>query len=285
MYIILQVFYININAEEKQNLETEVLVVIDSSGSMKQLDIAIREVLQMILSFETLEHYKLMAEYFLFNETGIEWITMDRKSATPIEEIQYGGETSIYVGLEGINDWVNKELEDNTSINLLMLSDLFSSRDKNGKIFDWETARREQRRIDIWITEWKKLIRKNKFNPFFMRWESMTPKENIYKTLEYLEKNGNISNGYQIVLQGMQNNEFLMQEVKTENDINAEQEIVGESACYILEIITEKNNLFWKKKGLIKQPDMSVKINVPRGKRLLIRIDKENGESGAEISY
>ena len=58
----------------------------------------------------------------------------------------------------------------------------------------------------------------------------------------------------------------------------------GAETRYDLEVMTEEDNLSWKEIGLIQRPDMSVQFIIHKGKQVLIRIDKESGESGTEIS-
>lgn len=301
MCIALKALCMNVNAEEKAPDpdigKKKLLVAIDNSGSMRPLDPVVQEVLQMIFALENLDPDSLSVEYLLFNAEGTKQFSLSDGSALSLEEkikngekiIDYHGETSVYIGFEKMNEWVeaNKEQEKNGSISLLVLSDLYSSRDKNGNIFTKKSANWEQHTINTWILNWRKLIRDDILNVLFIHWESMTPGESMNHTLDYVKEGGDVDGGYQVILDKKLIKEFLADEVQTRGDINskAEQEIVGEAACYLFKMIKETDKLFWREAGVIQKPDMSVQIGVPRDKKVFIRIDKEDGKSGVKAVY
>lgn len=303
MYAVLKISYMNVHAEEKPDSDIRkkrLLVAIDTSGSMGALNIVIQEVLQVIFAFEELEPNELSVEYLLFNvddtkefsfsnEPGM---SMEEKIRTGQEMVQYHGETSVYKGLEKVGEWVKEKNEQagDVPIGLLVFSDLFSSRDKNGDPYSWKMAENEQSLINTWSARWGNLTRKNSLNALFIYWESMTPGESIDKTLDHLkgeneDKNGDISTGYQVKLKGLEKSELLVDAIRDRENINpkAEQEIVEASVCHILKVITEEKNIYWKDAGITQQPEMSIQFRIPKDKRILIRIDKEQGKSGTEI--
>lgn len=85
-------------------------------------------------------------------------------------------------------------------------------------------------------------------------------------------------------LKGLEKSELLVDAIRDGENINpkAEQEIV-EASCHISKVITEEKNIYWKDAGIIQQPEMSIQFRIPKDKRILIRIDKEQGKSGTEI--
>ncbi len=295
MYAILEISAVYVYAEERQESDIKrkkLLVAIDNSGSVDMLGDVIEEVLQVVSAFEKLEPEKLSVEYLQFNADGAERKVFCNKSTLPMEEqivsgenaIEYRGETSVYKGVEEIGRWIDENKEEG-EIGLLALSDFFSSRDQYGGRFSQKTAEREQRSINRWMAEWKKLIRNNCLNVLFIYWDSMTPGEDVNKTLDFWGASGNFNGGYQTELKGMAKNTHFVDEIHTGADINleAEREIVEVSMCHIIKLITEERNIKWHSAGIIQQPDMYVTIKVPKNKRILIRIDKEGSKTGAKL--
>lgn len=301
MCMLLKMPLIDANAaEDSQSTDIRkknLLVAIDNSGSMKPLSTVIQEVVQVVFALEELEEDELSVEFLLFNAEETKYFSAGKDLNASMEEkiknlqeiIEYRGETSVYAGMKGIKEWVdrNTNLAKDASINVFILSDLFSSRDENGDEYIWKNAKKEQMEMNQWIVDWEKLIREDKMNVSFIHWESKTAGENSDHTLKFLEESKDISNGYQVILHKGRIKEYSIDEVHTGEDRNLseEQVIVSESIHCLLSMIMETDKIYWREAGMIQNPDMSVRIGIPKGKRVFIRIDKRDGKSGAEIAY
>lgn len=283
MYALLNISCIHACAEERQNLTKKLLVVIDNSGSMRSLDTVIQETLQIISAFDELAQDELTVDYLLFNADKIEVVSAEEIRFVQ-EAMKYQGETSVYKGLEKVEEWVNANKEQ-VPISILVLSDLFSSRDKNGDIFNWKAAKEEQNKINLWTAEWSSLIKADMLSALFIYWDSMAPGESVDMTLNALKENQNVSAGYQVKLYGLGNSDLLVDEMYSDGNINvnAEQEIAEKTACHILKIILGTEKVLWRPAGTIRQPNMSIPIKVPKSSKALIRIDKDGGKSETKI--
>lgn len=268
--------------QEREDMiqEIHLLVAIDCSGSMKPSDTVISEAIQTIVELIEKESIISSVDYLVFNAQKAEFVSYEE-----VLTVQCEGETSIYKGIEQMNAWVEQEVQNNQlqgiSTGMLLFSDLFSSRDKEGKCFTLDTAEQEQKEISEWIGTWKNLIEQEILNVRFIQWESMAEGESSEMTLDSLNDNRNVQNGFQVQIDGMDRYRLFLGEIRSDNMTSQlEQQVVSDCVCEVLKVITGLEDLEWREAGDISKWNNPKDIKIPNSYQLFIRIDypPENGD-------
>lgn len=256
--------------------ETQLLVAIDKSGSMELSENIIKDTTEMISSLIKKELPTSAVEYMLFNADGCEFV-----SADALFPINYGGETSIYLGMEQINTWVEEHVRDNSERGirtaLILFSDLYSSRTKSNCCYEKITAEDEQNDIDTWTESWNVWIEEGSLDVCVIQWESMADGEDSSRTLEKeLEP---YSKGFQVELSCPENNILQLGNVKLDRDhqnMQTERRVVGSCLERVLEVITGVSGQTWgDEKHIIKWDNNKVTFNTDKVCMLFIRIDSD----------
>lgn len=273
--------------------EIHLLVAIDNSGSMKPSGRVIHDTIEMISALVEKELPVSSVEYMLFNAGGTEFVSADE-----LFPINYGGETSIYLGMEQVNAWleehVQNDKEQGIRTALILFSDLYSSRTAGNGCYTEDTAKEEQETIKSWAESWNAWIGDECLNACVIQWESMAEGESSSRTLD--QELDSYAAGFQVQLAPLGDHLLELGDVKLDKDnqnIQIEQRVVGNCLERVLEVITGVTGQTWKDMGEISRSNNPMTLRVNTGyKRLIIRIDSTgpdnncfeffNSETGAE---
>lgn len=186
-------------AQEKKTKKgnTELLIVIDNSGSMKETEKFLKEAISLINVLTEMRSMEVDITYMTFNE-----MVFQSESALDIVYVS-GKETCIIQGICAADEWVDNKISEGTNVKVLFISDLFSScYIQEGKMckYDIEIAKSEQEEIDEIESRWKKWCKDGKASVVVWTWASFCSTENVINTIEYIEKHeeADIKKGYQV---------------------------------------------------------------------------------------
>lgn len=277
--------------DEKSVVVTEkihLLVAIDNSGSMGPSGKVIQETIEMISVLVKDLLPESSVEYLLFNANRAEFVSADN-----LNSIGYGGQTSIYLGMEKINAWVEEQVQSNRDqgirTGLILFSDLFSSRTKDGPTskYDEETAKEEQEDIDKWVSKWNDSVKDGDLDVCVIQWESMTEGEDSSLTLD--QPLDTYTEGFQVKLEPLGNNLLELGDVGLEKDghnIQIEQDVFGKCLAGVLGVITGVEKQEWSDMGKIERWNNPLIFRIKAGYKLVIRIDSTEPESNVfHLSY
>lgn len=188
----------------EKNTDTELLIVIDNSGSMKANMDFLKEVVSIIKVLAGECEEDITISYLIFNE--------DVQIIDVFDGIQIidSKETCIMQGIEATDQWMEKKIEEGSNVKVLFISDLFSSRYlDNGQVkkYDVNYAKKEQGNILRIEDKWKEWCTDRKANILIWTWESFCTTEKKENTIDNLEKNNadEISWGYQVKFEPVEN--------------------------------------------------------------------------------
>lgn len=267
--------------------ETQLLVAIDNSGSMGPSVKIIHDTTEMISALVKKELPTSAVEYMLFNADKAEFV-----SADDLFPINYGGETSIYLGMEQINTWVEERVRENEEQGirtaLILFSDLYSSRTVERDHYTEETAQGEQEDIDTWTQNWKMWIEDGSLDVCVIQWESMAAEESSSRTLE--QDLDSYSTGFQVQLSSLEDHILQLGDVqldKNNQNVQTEQRVVGDCLERVLEVITGVTGQTWgEEKWVAKWNDNRATINIYNECRLIVRVDSDKpGSEQAKFYY
>lgn len=200
---------VEVSAEENWVPDTELLIALDNSGSMKKTGKEMEEVIELIGKLLEARDVKIPVTYLLFNE-NVHYVEDERKI-----NLETGKETCIWQGIEHADSWIKDRIADGKNVKLLFISDLFSSRklEKSGITFyTFETASEEQENINMVVDQWKQWEAEKKLDVVVWTWKSLCTGEDSQNTITYLEKNNKeaAENGYQVTLKINNGNIFKL---------------------------------------------------------------------------
>lgn len=265
--------------------EVHLLIAVDISGSMKQLD----EVIDELLGFATqlAQNESIQTDYLTFNTKVNENMNYE-----DIVSVCYQGETSVYCGMNSINEWIEKEMQSSKNIRMgvIVLSDLFTSRDKDGKYYTVEQAKEEQNILNNWAYGWNDLIKKGVLSVCFISWESLTEGEQKVNVLESSIESGNIKKGFQVELSDLEDYMIDISDYMSQHDgahQQLKQDMVSNYVCGIMKVLTGLDGLEWKKVGNTNKWQHSADIEIQESYRVFIQVNmqEDNKQQGSEKEF
>lgn len=276
------------NAKKETNPKLHLLVAIDNSGSMSKSGKIVKKAIQSVYNLIKKENVVLSVDYILFNEEKRKYM-----KDINVPKIKYGGETSVYQGIQKINSWINAKVKSGTKKGIqpgvLVISDFFSSRDKNKNYYTLKTARSEQKSINALTRKWNRMISNNKLRMRLIQWESLSDNESSSKTLEIQSKKGKIKEGFQVQVPELElYRQFLGSVYNKDRKIKPviEQKVIGNCICEVLKLIFGIDDMEWleEPEGIVY--DKWATIEVKESFQLLVRIDsKKKNNKVDSISY
>lgn len=199
---------VEVLAGEKWVPDTELLIVLDNSGSMKKTGKEMEEVIALIGKLLEARHVKIPVTYLLFNE-NVHNVEDERKI-----NLETGKETCIWQGIEHADSWIKDRIADGKNVKLLFISDLFSSRklEKSGiTCYTFETASEEQENINMVVEQWNQWEDEKKLDVVVWTWKSLCAGEDSQNTIAYLENNNReaVEKGYQVTLNSLKSENII----------------------------------------------------------------------------
>lgn len=186
-------------AKEDWGTDTELLIVLDNSGSMKETGKEMEEVVGLIGKLLETRDIRIPVSYLLFNEDA--YYVEDGQEI----RLETGKETCIWQGIEHTDYWIKERIAEGKSVKLLFISDFFSSRrlENNGiACYTFETASEEQENISEVVEQWNQWQDEKKLDFVVWTWESLCKGEDSRNTIAYLKKHDKeaVGKGYQVVI-------------------------------------------------------------------------------------
>ncbi len=238
-----------------KNADTEMLIVIDNSGSMKKSMDFLKKVVSMIELLADGCEEDINISYLIFNEQA--------QITGEFGEIQIisGKETCIMQGIEAADQWMEKKIEKGNIVKVLFISDLFSSRYlENGQVkkYDMDYALKEQKKILEIEKKWKEWCDNKKANILIWTWESFCATEKKVNTVDYLQKNNidEASWGYQVKFEPVKNT-IISANCPEETDQNAE---FIKQTVQSFEILQGAPDVKWESYKVNNEKEREVKV-------------------------
>lgn len=182
-------------ANESDSVDTELLVMIDNSGSMVEAKKTIDEQIGILKKLIKEWGLDVNITYLLFNEE----IRFEKKYENV--SMEKGKETCFLQGMEEANKWISEKIGDKKSVRILLISDLFSSRKIiDGQItkYNYDAIDSEQKKIRDIENQWDKI---ENLEIVIWSWDSMCKGENPQNDKYRLKDNEEeCKKGYQVRL-------------------------------------------------------------------------------------
>lgn len=168
---------ISLAEEGKNGDETEILLVVDRSYSLRNEEESVKQSLELLYEWVEREALSNMVDVVAFADKAV------RTELTDMDQVLLNrNRTSVVEGLNEANLWIEEKLEKGKKVSVIVISDLVES---PGQICSIEEAERKQEKVDAIIKSWSDLRNEGALNYFFITWKD---DENVNKNEESDEK-------------------------------------------------------------------------------------------------
>lgn len=182
-------------ANESDSVDTELLVMIDNSGSMVEAKESIDEQIEILKKLIKEGGLDVNITYLLFNEE----VRFEKNYENV--SMEEGKETCFLQGMEEANKWISEKIDDKKSVRVLLISDLFSSRqiiDDQVTKYNYDAIDSEQKKIEEIESQWDDI---ENLEIIIWCWDSLCEGENPQNDKYCLkDKEVECKKGYQVRL-------------------------------------------------------------------------------------